>query len=128
MRRLKSSFATVCPTEADGKYLMETALVLAESLGGERMSVLSVWMTRYATWSVLRFQVKSEGRTALPRVLENCRIQDRIESATEVASELRQRTWITTRYRKECEKRANSMQALDNAKTDGNALVMHEGQ
>ena len=66
--------------------------------------------------------MKIESRRALPRVLENCRIQDRIESATEVASELRQRAWITTRYREESKKRANSMQALDNAKTDGNAL------
>ena len=69
-----------------------------------------------------KFQVKSESGTALLRVLENCRIQDRIESATEVASQLRQRAWITTRKCKECEKRASSMQALDNAKTDENAL------
>ena len=33
--KLKSSSATVCPTEADSKYLVETALVLAESLGGD---------------------------------------------------------------------------------------------
>ena len=79
-------------------------------------------MTRCATWSVSKFQVKSESRTALLRVLENHRIQDKIESATEVASELRQRAWITTRYREECEIRANSMQALNNAKIDENAL------
>ena len=30
--RLKSSSATVRPTEADSKYLVETALVLVESL------------------------------------------------------------------------------------------------
>ena len=120
--KLKSSSATVCPTEADSKYLVETASVFAEYLGGDCMPVLSAWMARHATWSMSRFQVKSESRTALPRVLENCWIQDRIESATEVASKLRQRAWITTRYREECEKRANSMQALDNAKTDGNAL------
>ena len=65
--------------------------------------------------------MKSESRTTLVRVLENHRIQDKIESATEVASELRQRAWIMTTNRKECEKRANSMQALDNAKTDENA-------
>ena len=87
------------------------------------MPVLSAWMTRYATWSVSRFQVESESLTALPKVLEKCWIQDRTESETKVASELRQRAWITTRYREECEKRANSMQALDNAKTYGNALV-----
>ena len=99
--RLKSSSATVCPTEADSKYLVETALVLAESLGGDSMPDLSAWMTRCATWSMSKFQVKSESRTTLPRVLENCRIQDRIESATEVASEMRQRAWITTKYCKE---------------------------
>ena len=67
--------------------------------------------------------MKSESPTALLRVLENCRIQDRIGSATEIARGLRQqRAWITTRHREECEKRANSMQALDNANTDGNAL------
>ena len=120
--KLKSSSATVCPTEADSEYLVETASIFAETLGGDRMHVLSAWMTRCTTWSMSRFQVKSESRTALLRVLEYCRIQDRIESATKVASELRQRTWITTRYREECEKGASSMQALDNAKTDGNAL------
>ena len=120
--KLKSSSATVCPTEADGKYLVETALIFAETLGGDSMLVLSAWMTRYATWSMSRSQVRSESRTALLRVLENCWIQDRIENATEVATELRQRAWIATRYREECEKRANSTQALDNAKTDGSAL------
>ena len=120
--KLKSSSATVCPTEADSKCLVETASIFAETLGGDSMPDLSAWMTRYASWSVLRFQVKSESPTALPRVLENCRIQDRIESATKVDSELRQRAWITTTYRKECDKRTNSMQALDNAKTDENAL------
>ena len=121
--KLKSSSATVCPTEADSKYLVETLSIFAETLGGDIMPVLSAWVTRYATWSMSRFQVKRESRTALLRVLENCRIQDdRIERATEVASELRQRAWITTSYREECEKRANSMQALDTAKTDGNAL------
>ena len=78
--RLKTSSATVCPTEADSKYLVETALVLAESLGGDSMPVLSAGMTRYATWSMSKFQVKCKSRTALPRVLENCWIQDRIES------------------------------------------------
>ena len=120
--KLKSSSATVCSTEADGEYLVETALIFAETLGGGSMPDLSAWLTHFATWSMSRFQVNSQSRTALLRVLENCRIQDRMESATEVASDLRQRAWITTRYREECEKRANSMQALDNAKTDGNAL------
>ena len=60
--------------------------------------------------------------SATERVLEKHRVQDKIESATEIASELRQRAWITTRYCKECEKRASSMQALDNAKTDENVL------
>ena len=46
-------------------------------------------MTGYATWSMSRFQVKSESRTALLSVLENHRIQDKIESATEVANKLR---------------------------------------
>ena len=87
------------------------------------MPDLSAWMTRHATWSMSRFQVRSESRTALLRVLENSRIQDRFESATESASELRQRAWIATRYREKCEKRASSMQALDNDKTDGNALA-----
>ena len=118
----KSSSATVCPTEADSKYLVEIASIFAESLGDDSMPDLSARMTRCATCSMSKFQVKSESRTALPRVLENCRIQDRIESATEVASELRQRAWITTRYCKECEKRASSIQALDNAKTDENVL------
>ena len=89
------------------------------------MSALTAWMTRYATWSMSRLQVKSESRTAFLRFLENCGVQDRIESATEVASELRQRAWITTRYCKECEKRAKSIQARDNAKTD---VGIHEGQ
>ena len=35
--RLKSSSAKVFPTEADTEYLVETALVLAESLGGDSM-------------------------------------------------------------------------------------------
>ena len=120
--KLKSLSATVCPTEADGKYLVETASIFAETLGGDVMPDLSAWMTRHAAWSMSRFQVERHSRTALPRVLENCRIQDRIESATEVVSELRQKAWIMTRYREECEKRTNSMQALDNAKTYGNAL------
>ena len=114
--KLKSSSATVCPTEADSKYLVETASIFAETLGGDSMSVLSAWMTRYATWSMSRFQVKSESRTALLGVLENCRIRDRIASVTAVASELRQRAWITTRYRKEREKRefhAGSRQCQD---------------
>ena len=106
--KLKSSSATVCSTEADGKFLVETASISAD----DSMPVLSAWMTRYATWSMSRFQVERESRTALLRVLENRRIQDRIGSVTKVASELRQRAWITTRYREECEKRANSMQAL----------------
>ena len=120
--RLKSSSATVCPTEADSECLVETALNLAESLGGDSMPVLSAWMMRYATWCMSKFQVKSESRTALVRVLENHRIQDKIESATEVASELRHTAWIAKRHREECERRANSMQVLDNATTDGNAL------
>ena len=86
------------------------------------MSFLTACMTRYATWSMSRFQVKSGSRTAFPRVLENCRIQDRIGSATENTSELLHSAWITTRYRKECEKRASFIQALENAKTDENAL------
>ena len=57
------------------------------------------------------------------RVLENHRIQDKIESATDVASELRHTAWIATRHREECEGRANSMHVLDNATTDGNVLV-----
>ena len=31
--------------------------------------------------------------------------------------------WIATRHCEECEERANSLQVLDNATTDGNALV-----
>ena len=54
--RLKSSSATVRPTEADSEYLVETALVLAESLGGDSRPVLSAWMTRSATWSMSKFQ------------------------------------------------------------------------
>ena len=84
------------------------------------MPDLSAWMTpQPGACRDSRWRLKAEQRL---RVLENCWIQDRIESATEVASELRKRAWITTRYREECERRANSMQALDNAQTDGNAL------
>ena len=86
------------------------------------MLVLSAWTTRYATWSMSKFQVKSESRRALLRVLENHRIQDKIESATEVASELRHTAWIATRHREECDRRANLMQVLDNATTYGNAF------
>ena len=89
--KLKSSSATVCPTEADSKYLVETATAFAETLGSYSMPILSAWMTRYATWSMSRFQVKSESRTALLRVWKNCRVHDRIESAIKVANELRQR-------------------------------------
>ena len=98
--KLKGSSATVCPTEADSKYLVETASVFAGSLGGDSMPVLSAWMTRSATWSMSKFQVKSESRTALLRVLENHRIQDKIESATEVASELRHTEWIADRRKR----------------------------
>ena len=61
--KLKSSSATVCSTEADSKYLVETASIF-ETLGGDSMPDLSAWMTRYETWSVLRFQVKSGTQTA----------------------------------------------------------------
>ena len=37
--RLKSSSATVCPTEADSKYLVETSSIFAETLGGDTMPV-----------------------------------------------------------------------------------------
>ena len=67
--------------------------------------------------------MKSESRTALLRVLENHRIQDKIESATEVASELRHTAWIATRHREESEERANSIEVLDKRHTNGNALV-----
>ena len=90
--KLKYSSAMVCPTEADSKNLVETASIFAESLGVDSMPDLSAGMMRYATWSMSKFQVKSESRTALPKVLENCRIQDKIESATKVASELRQKS------------------------------------
>ena len=87
---LESSSATVCPTEADSKYLVETASIFAESLGDDSMPDLSAWMTRCATWSMSKFPGEErKPNSALPRVLENCLIQDRIESATEVASELR---------------------------------------
>ena len=49
-------------------------------------------------------------------------MQDRNESAAEVAGELRHTAWIATRHREECEERANCMQVLDNATSDGNAL------
>ena len=65
---------------------------------------------------------EERSRTTLVSVLENHRIQDKIESATEIASELRHTAWIATRHREECEERANSMQVLDNATTDGNVL------
>ena len=38
---LKSSSAMVCPTEADSKYLAETASIFAESLGDDSMPDLS---------------------------------------------------------------------------------------
>ena len=46
--RLKSSSATVCPTDADSTYLVETASIFAETLGSDSMLVLSAWMTRCA--------------------------------------------------------------------------------
>ena len=51
----------------------------------------------------------------LVRVLEIQRIQDKIESATEIASELRHDVLMKTRHREECEGKAKSMQVLDNA-------------
>ena len=80
-------------------------------VGHYRMPVLSAWMTRCATWSMSKFQVKSESRTALLRVLEN---QLRVNCVTTA--------WTATRHREECDRRANLVQVLDNATTDGNAL------
>ena len=128
--KLKISSAALCLTEPNSEYVV--ALVYAEALQGSFLTIgpgtcaravvegcserktqtgssmqCVKWRgschTRHATWSMLRFQVKSESRTTLVRVLESHRIQDKIESATEVASELRRTAWIATRHREECE-------------------------
>ena len=102
-------------TRADGRKMCENKDILLL-----RMRESEHRIAQLRSLSVIGEKLRSSSATMCPT--------DRIESATEVVSELLQRAWITTRYRTESEKRASSMQALDNAKTDEKSFGIHDGQ